>query len=161
MSKSKLGHLARGFLVLLPGLMLLFSSGITAAGEVQKLPDKTIDVFLTDAGGNTREIFPPGGVAVFNVRFGLMMSDVKSYPVLVTIIVGPEGPSRETIEAYNGRLDEGFWRLTENVEVKANWKPEVPFKVIVKSRIFNRAAEGTTSFYSYYTVEGTLKVGYR
>ncbi len=142
-------------------LMLLGGSGAALAGDVRLLPDKLFEVSLTDDAGGIQEQFPPGGNVVVNVRFGLMHSEVKNYPVVVTITIGKPNQAPEAVESFNGRLEEGLYVLTEKFKVKANWSPEAPYKVTVKTRMINRTSAGSESYYSYYTAEGTLKTGYR
>ncbi len=140
---------------------LSLAAGTAAAVDISPMPGKTFEVLTTDASGNAQDLFPPGEDVVFAVRFGLMMSEVKSYPVIITLVVGPPGSSQQTTELFNGKLEEGFWQATQAVKVQSAWGPEAPYKVIMKVRIFNRSVAGTDSFYIYYTAEGTFKVGYR
>jgi hypothetical protein len=130
------------------------------AGSVSPVAERVFDVRLADGQGKTANAFPPGSMVTFNIRFGLMLSDIGEYPVLVTLVVGKEGPYQQTIESYNGTLQQGLWNLTEQVKVLANWGPDAPFKVIVRVRMFSKAGGSTTSYYSYNTLDGTFRVGY-
>jgi hypothetical protein len=126
-----------------------------AAGEPVRLADKLFEVTLTDGAGNPAESFAPGSQMVLTVRFGLMMSDVKDYPVTVTMIVGGQ-----TVEAFSGRLREGVWSLSERFDVIANWKPSVPWKVLLRVKMFDRSKDGTESFFAHYRAEGMAAVNY-
>lgn len=134
-------------------LLLLAGPASAPAGEAVPMPGKVFDVSLTDASGTSREAFDLGDDVVFNVRFGLMLSDIRSYPVAVTITVGPD-----TKEAYSGRLDEGFWLVREKARVTSGWGRTVPWKVVLKVKMTNRAEGGGSSYYAYYKTEGSFSV---
>lgn len=129
--------------------------GTAIGAEPVRLDDKLFEVTLTDLSGNPGESFAPGSRLVVTTRFGLMMSDVKDYPVTVTVSVGDA-----TVESFNGRLREGVWSVSERFDVIANWQPSVPWKVVLRVKIFDRSREGVDSFFAYYRAEGTVAVRY-
>ncbi len=129
--------------------------GTVIGAEPVRLDDRLFEVTLTDPSGKPGETFAPGSRLVVTARFGLMMSDVKDYPVTVTMSVGDA-----TVESFNGRLREGVWSLSERFDVIANWQPSVPWKVVLRVKIFDRSKEGVDWFFAYYRAEGTVAVHY-
>jgi hypothetical protein len=137
----------------LAGLVTVLS-GTASAVETRLLSDSVFDVTLTDEKGTPQNQFAPGGNVVFNVRLALALSEVKNYPVTVTVVMN----GKET-QIFSDRLKEGIWVISEKLPVVGSGT--VPWKVVVMVRVFNRDEKGSTSFNSYTTAEGSFAIGYR
>ena len=116
------------------------------AVETQRLPLPVFRAWFNDSSGRETTSPRPGDDAVLNVTFALALSEVRSYPVTLTLTMGGE-----EIRIFDGRLDEGFWNVTEKVRIKRG-----PWKVILRIKVTNRTEGGSTTFSSYTTAEGTF-----
>ncbi len=87
-----------------------------------------------------------GGPTV-DVTFALALSEVSSYPVTITAIAGDV---EEVL--YNGSLQGGLYRISAPLtKIKSG-----ALKVILKTKVTNRAEGGSQSFLSYQRWEGTI-----
>lgn len=146
---------------LLVGFFAFVLAAPSSGRELIMLDEPVFALTLTDAAGNPGELFEPNREMVFNVRFALALSEVRPYPVSVTIEIG-DGSRKEVIESVTGeRLDEGIWILKQPVTARSAWGREVPFKVILKVRMADRMERDTHFFYRWQTIEGTFRVGFR
>jgi len=116
----------------LAAALLLAAPVAPRAAEPERLPQK---VFEVRAEGGTVE-----------VTFALAMSEVPDYPVTITAISG----SVEEL-LWDGMLAEGFYRLRAPL---TKITPG-PLKVVLRTKITNRTAQGNIHFLRYQTWEGT------
>ena len=120
-------------LAVLTGL-LLAAPGAPWAAEPESLAQRTFDV--TVAGG------------VVDVTFALALSEVSSYPVTITAI---GGPVEELL--WEGTLSEGFYRLRAPLTKITTGA----LKVVLRTKLTNRTAQGPQSFLRYLAWEGTVR----
>lgn len=106
--------------------------GALWAAEPESLPQKTFDVRVE---GGTVEL-----------TFALALSEVSSYPVTITAI---SGPVEELL--WEGMLSEGFYRLRAPLTKITSGA----LKVVLRTKVTNRTAQGAQSFIRYLSWEGT------
>jgi len=117
------------------GLLAATPAALWAA-QPQQLPQKTFDVRVQ--GGSTPMV---------EVTFALALSEVSSYPVTITAIGGAVEE-----QLYEGQLSEGIYQLIAPLTKVGSG----PLKVVLKTRVTNRNAQGAQSSLRYLTWEGTL-----
>lgn len=114
--------------------LLLAAPRVLGAAEPESLPQRTFDVRVE------------GGVV--EVTFALALSEVASYPVTITAI---SGAVEELL--WDGTLSEGFYRLRAPLtKIRAG-----SLKVVLRTRVTNRTAQGAQSFLRYLAWEGTIR----
>lgn len=117
-----------GFLATAPGAL--------SAVEPVRLPQQVFSVQVE------------GGATPFvEVTFALALSEVSNYPVTITAVSGPVEE-----QLYDGVLSEGFYRLRAPLTKITSGA----IKVILRTRLSDRSAQGTQSFLRYQFWEGTL-----
>jgi hypothetical protein len=120
-------------LAVITGLMLSTPRAPWAA-EPESLAQRTFDVRVEGA--------------VVEVTFALALSEVPSYPVTITAI---SGPVEELL--WDGVLSEGFYRLRAPLtKITAG-----ALKVVLRTKVTNRSAQGPQSYLRYLTWEGTVR----
>jgi len=119
-------------LLLTTGQMLAGPGALWAA-EPEPLPQKTFDVRVE------------GGVV--DATFALALSEVSNYPVTITAI---NGPVEEVL--WDGVLAEGLYRLQAPLTKITSGS----LKVVLRTRVTNRSAQGTQSYLRYLTWEGSI-----
>lgn len=85
--------------------------------------------------------------SLVEVSFALTLSEVSSYPVTITAI---RGQVEEVL--WEGSLSEGLYRFSGQL---ARISGSGPLKVILKTRMTNRSAQGNQSFMIYQKWEGS------
>ncbi|MHB8837007.1 MAG: hypothetical protein ACYC9Y_15060 [Candidatus Methylomirabilia bacterium] len=113
--------------------MLFAGPGSLWAAAPEPLPQKTFEVRVE------------GGVV--DVTFALALSEVSNYPVTITAI---NGPLEEVL--WDGVLPEGLYRLQAPLTKITMGS----LKVVLRTRITNRSAQGSQSYLRYLTWEGTI-----
>lgn len=119
-------------LVLIAGMMIAGPGPLWAA-EPEPLPQKMFDVRVE------------GGVV--DVTFALALSEVSNYPVTITAI---SGPLEEVL--WDGGLSEGLYRLQAPLKKITSGS----LKVVLRTKITNRSAQGAQSYLRYLTWEGAV-----
>ena len=121
----------RGLLGLLAVSCLL---AVAPAGAAE--PEQLGPAFDVRASGSTVE-----------VSFALTLSETSSYPVTITAV-------RDMVEEvlWEGSLAEGLYRFSGQL---AKIRGVGPLKVILKTRIVNRSAQGNQTYISYQKWEGS------
>ena len=113
--------------------LMLAAPGFLRAAEPEALAQKVFDVRIE------------GGVV--DVTFALALSEVASYPVTISAI---SGAVEELL--WDGMLSEGFYRLRAPLTKITTGT----LKVVVRTRITNRTAQGPQSYTRYLTWEGAI-----
>lgn len=120
--------------LMMAAALLLAAPGVLGAAEPESLPQKTFDVRVE------------GGVV--EVTFALALSEVSSYPVTITAI---SGVVEELL--WDGMLSEGFYRLRAPLtKIRTG-----ALKVVLRTKVTNRTAQGAQSFLRYLAWEGTIR----
>lgn len=126
-------HLRFCAVLLLMAALMFAAPGVPWAVEPELLPQKTFDVRVE------------GGVV--DVTFALALSEVSNYPVTITAI----GGSVEEL-LWDGMLSEGFYRLRAPLtKITAG-----ALKVVLRTKVTNRTAQGAQNFIRYLSWEGIL-----
>jgi hypothetical protein len=113
--------------------LMLAAPGALGAAEPEPLPQRTFDVRVERG--------------VVDMTFALALSEVPSYPVTITAI---SGPVEELL--WDGTLAEGCYRLRAPLtKITAG-----ALKVVLRTRITNRTAQGPLSYLRYLSWEGTI-----
>jgi len=120
-------------LALAVGLMLA-APGILWAAQPETLPQKVFDVRVEGR--------------VVDVTFALAMNEASSYPVTITAVAG-------TVEEilWEGSLTEGFYRLQAPLTKITSGA----LKVVLRTKLTNRNAQGAQTYLRYLTWEGSVK----
>lgn len=123
----------RLFAALVLVVLSLAASATLRAAEPEPLSQKVFDVQVEGR--------------VVEVSFALALSELSNYPVTITAI---SGPLEEVL--WEGVLAEGFYRLRAPlVKITSG-----ALKVVLKTKVTNRTAQGAQSFLRYQVWEGTL-----
>jgi hypothetical protein len=117
---------------LLLALALLAAPGHLRAAEPQPLSPRVFDVHVE------------GGVV--NVTFALALSDAPTYPVLISAI---GGSVEEAL--WEGMLPEGFYSFQAPLTKITSG----PLKIVLRTRITIRSAQGPQNAVKYLVWEGT------
>lgn len=124
---------ARVMLLAVP--LLLLGSAPVGAAEPERLAPEVFDVVA----------LPSGSV---EVTFALSLSEVSTYPVTITAI---RGETEERL--WEGSLQAGFYRLGARLTKISG---PGPLRVVLRTKVVNRSAQGASSFLVYLKWDGSL-----
>ena len=122
--------------LLLTTSLLLSSPIALMAADAEQLPQKVFDVQIVGDSSPAVE-----------VTFALALSEVSSYPVTITAISG----SVEEL-LYEGTLSEGCYKVRAPLTKITSGA----IKLVLRTRVTNRTAQGPLSYLRYLTWEGTI-----
>ena len=123
---------------------MLLAALVSMTGQILAAPDALRAATPEPLPQKTFEVRVEGGVV--DVTFALALSEVSNYPVTITAV---SGPLEEVL--WDGVLPEGLYRLEAPLTKIAAGS----LKVVLRTRVTNRSAQGTQSFLRYLTWEGT------